>query len=217
MNHLSGICAASIVLAVGVTYAIAAPPSPAFSADYSASGPGLHGSLITVAGMVWVAHDKIRRETLDEGHLMVFLIDPAAHTVTQLVPDQGFYADTSNLPGLESMPGGPSDFLPYDPTNPCANRADVVCTSKGVQTIRGRACVSWRLKHSTGSTVDGCIDRKLGFMVEKSEGDRHFEMSNIREGIQDARLFEIPSDLKKVSLDPTRVPALLDGDYKASK
>jgi hypothetical protein len=189
---------------------LSAPLPPSYSADFSATGPAFEGKVATVSGTIWVANGTIRRETLDEGHLMVYLITPADRTVLQLVPDQGYYADASKIDVLRATLGGPNDFLPYDPKEPCSQLGQVTCLDLGTQTVGGRRCANWQFTYSDGKIMTGCIDVRIGFMVQTRQDNRTFELTNIQEGPQPPSLFSVPAELSRVVLDPARVPRFQD-------
>jgi hypothetical protein len=189
---------------------IAAPASDvSFSAQVTSMGTSPDGGSMTMTGKLWVSHGMIRRESLDEGHVMVVLNDPAHKKSLHLVPDQGFYEDVSALSGTRGgfytddlIPGGPADVLVHDLKNPCANEPGVHCKRIGPDSVNGRPCEKWRLASAAGKPWTECIDQGLGAIIEQDRNGRLFTLTEIREGPQEASLFLLPTDMKLVVLQP---------------
>jgi hypothetical protein len=206
MNNRYIQLASLMILILGLSPVLAATLEPAFSADYRASGPGPGlNRTIELTGRVWVSHGKIRQETMDEGHVMILLMEPASQSVIQVVPDQGFYQDASDEVELRSLPGGPDDFRVYAPDNPCERLSTSTCTKLGTETINGRACENWQVVADNQATQTACIDQRLGFIVKKVQDNRTFELTNIFEGKQPPSLFKVPAGLKRIVLNDCQI------------
>lgn len=213
MNKTLRIC----VIFIATTccdFAVAAipPDGVSFSAHYESTVKGMHGEMETQTGKLWVAQGMIRSETLDEGHVMALINNPAKRETLNLVPDQGFYQDVSkrfyldtsapsNLPpGMivithDLIPGAPGDIF-VDRSNPCAGISGATCASLGPDTVDGRQCINWRLTSKNGAWTE-CVDQKWGLLLKGERSGNTWAVSHIVEGKQHAKLFRVPADLQQ--------------------
>src|SRR5262245_43032933 len=116
------------------------------------------------------------------------------------------------------MSGMTAAFMPLDPDNPCPqwqamakesarmlNPADAegnwTCRRVGPETVNGRSTVKFEGVTPKGEHHFGWIDPKLRFLV-KSEGANGtgMELQNIKEGPQQASLFEVPAGFQKLDM-----------------
>jgi len=191
-----------LLLAICVNRSVlAAHPAVSFSASYTSTVVGAGDGGRSMSGKVWVSQGKIRRETEHEGHVMVLLVDPANHKYLQLVPDQGIYEDVGGkLADVKAMLGGPADLFVDNPHFPCRSQEGLSCTATGTATVDGRKCDEWLYSDREVNEWSECIDQSLPILIEKKQPGRIFELTNIRVGHIDPKLFKVPPDLKPAVL-----------------
>lgn len=179
-----------------------------FSADFYQANKARRGSSPT---KIYVSNDKMRIEGGDTGPMQgAMILDLANQKNVFLVPAQKMY--------VESMPGmGPAKkdiwFRPTDPNNACPqyeamvnkyNNGPASCHKIGPDVVDGRAAIKYAGTSKNGSGY-AWIDPKLRFVL-KWEDDKGnaVELRNIKEGHQDASLFEVPSDYHKFDMQQMR-------------
>lgn len=179
-----------------------------FSADFYQANKARSGSSPT---KIYVSNDKMRIEGGDTGPMQgAMILDLANQKNVFLVPAQKMY--------VESMPGmGPAKkdiwFRPTDPNNACPqyeamvnkyNNGPASCHKIGPDVLDGRAAIKYAGTSKNGSGY-AWIDPKLRFVL-KWEDDKGntVELRNIKEGHQDASLFEVPSDYHKFDMRQMR-------------
>lgn len=179
-----------------------------FSADFYQANKARSGSSST---KIYVSNDKMRIEGGDTGPMQgAMILDLANQKNVFLVPAQKMY--------VESMPGmGPAKkdiwFRPTDPNNACPqyeamvnkyNNGPASCHKIGPDVVNGRAAIKYAGTSKNGSGY-AWIDPKLRFVL-KWEDDKGntVELRNIKEGHQDASLFEVPSDYHKFDMQQMR-------------
>lgn len=175
-----------------------------FSADFYQANKARSESSPT---KIYVSNDKMRIEGGDTGRMQgAMILDLANQKNVFLIPSQKMY--------MESMPGmGPAKkdiwFRPTDPNNACPqyeamvnkyNNGPVSCRKIGPDVVDGRAAIKYAGTSKNGSGY-AWIDPKLRFVL-KWEDDKGntVELRNIKEGRQDASLFEVPSDYHKFEM-----------------
>jgi hypothetical protein len=156
---------------------------------------------------IYVSNDKMRIEGGDTGPMQgAMILDLANHKNLFLIPARKMY--------IESMPGmGPGKqdiwFRPTDPNNACPqyeamvnkyNNGPASCHKIGPDVVNGRAAIKYAGSSKNGSGY-AWIDPKLRFVL-KWEDDKGntVELRNIKEGHQDASLFEVPSGYQKFDM-----------------
>lgn len=158
---------------------------------------------------IFVGKDKMRIEGSERGQMGggAMIIDFANQKTLMLMPAQKMY--------IESMPNmGPKKrdiwFRADDPNNACpqfeamakkSNDGTVSCRKIGPDTVNGRAAIKYEGSSKNGSGY-AWIDPKLRFLLKWEDigkGDT-VELRNIKEGAQDASLFEVPSDYHKFDM-----------------
>lgn len=189
-----------------------------FTADVSSMGPAPGGGNMTMIGKLWAAKGMLRRESLDEGHVMIVINDTVKHTSFHLVPDQGFYEDVTALSGTmggfytdDLIPGAPANLFVQDPANPCSAMIGAHCVKIGKDAVNNRVCTKWKVTDKSAKSWTECVDEKLRAMIQMDQGGRSFTLTNIQEGDQQASLFKVPADLKMVVLQTNSYNA----DYEA--
>lgn len=93
------------------------------------------------------------------------------------------------------------DLRPYDPGNPCANQTVMSCKKIGVETVAGHSCDHWEL-NGQDKVLNLWLDQKLHFPLKTVTKDATVTLTNIKEGVQDASLFQIPANYKKMNMNP---------------
>ena len=192
------IAVAGILLAA---FAVAQAPliSP-FSADLQISSTR-GGKNLEATGQVFSGKGHIRMNLNAEGHETVMITDFATRTTDILLLQQKIYIEqkAGMVPGRgpQSMT---QDLKPYDPDHPCDRDPEVTCKKIGVEEVNGRTCDHWQTTDKKGNVVDLWIDQKLHFPIKVTTPDASMVLSNLKEGEQDASLFQIPSDFSKMDM-----------------
>jgi hypothetical protein len=185
---------ACTVLAVACAFARAQGVQP-FSADMTST---LSHTGVKSTGKIYSSPPKLRIDTSAGGRESVMIIDASTKTSYMLMPQQHAYmelhADQSGAEKERPLNSPPS----YDPKHPCP--ADATCKKTGTDTVAGRACDSWEMTSSRGTTKT-CIDQKLFYSLRTvfSSGGV-VELSNVKEGKPDASLFVIPAGYRKIDM-----------------
>ncbi len=100
---------------------------------------------------------------------------------------------------------GPSlamrDLRFYEPGNPCGNQAGLSCRKIGVETVANRSCDHWEVSRKD-TAVNLWIDQKLHFPLKTVTDTATVTLTNLKEGAQNAALFQLPSDYKKMNMHP---------------
>ncbi len=197
------ICAL-VVLSVSSAFAFQQP----FSADSSTTSAN---GKIHMTGKVYVAMPKMRVDTnsagTPTGHAagpfggnVIMIIDATAKMSYMLMPKQHmymeFHADQNkalapNMPKFQDMISG----------QPCAGRAEMTCKKLGTETVNGRSCEKWEMTDKNSKTTTMWLDQKLHFPIKTvtAEGMTS-EYSNVKEGTQDAALFQVPAGYQKMDM-----------------
>lgn len=184
----SSICAAQVYV-----------PQP-FSADFaSTSANGTKAN-----GKYYFSPPSFRMDMSANGQNVSMIVDSSSQTNYIVMHDRHMYMETHpNQAGLfaRQQPGLPKDF---DPKNPCAwamQHEATSCKSLGTETVNGRVCDKYQGTSKDGKTTTGWIDQKLHFPIRGVSSDgAGFDFSNIKEGRQDASLFQPPSGYQKMNI-----------------
>jgi hypothetical protein len=172
---------------------------PALSEDFSADLVRQKPQNVA-ATKVSVSGDKVRFDVAGQQKTPSYaIIDVAQRASTMVLPDNKSY--------VVSPPGHLSSSIPLfridDPANACrawekAMHNPGTCKKVGDDTLNGRATVKYSGAMENGDTGTAWVDTKLKFVI-KWEGEKTVaELQNIKEGPQDAKLFEIPTDYQKM-------------------
>jgi hypothetical protein len=189
-----------LIGALGCGYAPA--QAQQFSADLVRATP--HDGAATSAGKLRVFDDKVRIEMPDfpDGF---FLIDGASRAAYFARPGERVFMDARQSSPLTHL------FVPVEVGDPClqwqamaklagaTDRNDPWrCERVGEESVGGRGVVVYRAISSPGRELLGWIDPNLKFplRIRMQEGTS-ITVENIREELQPARLFEIPSGFRK--------------------
>lgn len=198
MKRLSLSLIAVLILSV-VSFA-QMPAPPQFSADMTAKSPRDRG----MTGKMYMGSGKMRMDMSTEGGRMSMITDPAKHTSYMLMHDQKMYMEMSaDGRGMGPMGRGPKmpDVKQMGET-PCAGRPGTTCTKVGSETMNGRMCDKWEIASANKSDSGTVwIDQKTHMPIKSVTGDgASWELTNFKEGPQDASLFAPPSDYQKFDM-----------------
>ena len=174
---------------------------PQFSADMKMSG-GRGGE--NMGGKIYFGGQKTRFDMSGARGEMIMINDAAKKTAYMVMPQQRMYMEMSTA--MQGMRGrGPRmpDAKPLDLANPCSAEPDMTCKKVGSETVNGRSCDKWEFssKSDPNKNHTAWIDQKLHFPIKNvgAQGEI-WELQNLKEGSQDASLFEIPAGFTKMDL-----------------
>ncbi len=198
---------ACLLALVGSALAGTSAAAQQFSADLVAR----QGEKVVRVGSLRVSESKVRIETTDFADGF-FLIDGAKPAAAFVRPRAKVFMDARQSSPLTQM------FVPVDPDEPCrqwramASLAAPVepdnwhCERDGEGTVGDRKADVYRIVAAPGGGFVGWIDRERKFPVQIKTGDgTMIAIENIRDELQPAQAFEIPSGARK--FDPR---ALID-------
>ena len=103
---------------------------------------------------------------------------------------------TQSLPKVQ-------DFL-NSGGDPCTGHEGATCKKVGTESIDGRSCDKWEMTEKGGKVETFWMDQKLHFPIKLISGDVTAVYTNIKEGPQDASLFNIPAGFKKLDMSGGR-------------
>jgi hypothetical protein len=173
---------------------------PQFSADMKMSGRGGQD----MNGKIYFGGQKTRFDMNSSRGEMIMINDMAKKVSYMVMPQQRMYMEMSAA--MSPMRGrGPRmpDAKPYDPTTPCSADADMTCRKVGAEIVNGRSCDKWEFTSKSDSSKNHTvwIDQKLHFPIKNvgATGDV-WELQNLKEGSQDASLFEVPAGYQKMDM-----------------
>jgi hypothetical protein len=79
----------------------------------------------------------------------------------------------------------------------CGDEPGETCKMLGIETVNGRACERWEVTRKNSSKTTAWIDQKLHFPIKMQRVDGSVtEITNIKEGPQDASLFTVPAEYR---------------------
>lgn len=180
---------AALPVCVGQVYT----PQP-FSADMamtSHTGQKFNGKYFFSA-------PSFRLDMAQRGQNMSMIVDGSTQTSYMVMHDRHMYIEShgnQTNPMAARAPQGPS----FDGAHPCGK--DMTCQKVGTETVNGRVCDKWVGKDKQGRTGTAWVDQKLMFPVKAigNDGDE-FDLTNIKEGKQDASLFQPPTGYQKMDM-----------------
>jgi hypothetical protein len=154
---------------------------------------------VTQTQKIFVSDGKMRIEVPSTGE--VIIANAAAHTGFVLAPKQKTFAQTQRVDRMAHT------FIVVDPADACAywkaharKGNDWTCTTVGPEAIGGRSTIKIAGESADRHEGFAWIDTKLHFVI-KAQGDGgSMELTNIEEGPQQADLFTVPPDYKKVDM-----------------
>lgn len=154
-----------------------------FSADIVSA----HGKQ-TMQGKIFVAGDKMRFETA--GVVSITRMDK--RVVWMLMPSEKMYME---------QPFRPENVVPS--SEPVAG--EVERTLLGTETVNGQAANKYRITVQTDGKRHSflqwlAVDSLLPLRTAAEDGSWWQEFRNIKEGVPDAALFELPAGYKKFSM-----------------
>ena len=177
------------------------PQLTPFSADMQTSTMQAGPANRDMNGKLYVSQGAMRMDMMGEGPRQAIIINTfATKTVDILMPQQHMYME--HKAGDNPMHRGPntSDLHPYDPKNPCSADPGTTCKNLGTETVNGRTTDHWQVTHKDGNVSNVWIDNSLHFPIKTVSEGTTWQLTNIKEGPQDASLFQIPSDYRKMEL-----------------
>lgn len=175
-----------------------APTMPSFSADMKFTGSGDTG-----AGKMYFNSDRHMRMEMDmHGHQAVVIVDntnPNNPTSKILMPQMMKYMEMSGSGGAPGMRQRTPQVHVYDPANPCSTSEGTTCKKVGTETVNGYLCDKWEFTGKENQTV--WIAQQLHFPIKTVRQDgTTIEFSNIKQGPQDAGLFQVPAGYTKLDM-----------------
>jgi len=174
------------------------PGSTPFSADMAMNmkdGKAMNGK-------IYVGGGKMRQEFNAEGHEMIQIIDLQRKVSDMLMPQQKMYMEMAyGQMGQQRRGFKLPDLKSFDPTNPCAQSEDMTCEKVGTETVNGRSTEKWLFKNKkTGDTNTVWIDKKIMYAIRTQSKDMQMDLTNVKEGMPDASLFQIPPGYRKFDM-----------------
>ena len=152
-----------------------------------------------------VSKDKVRFDVNGQSKKSYVIIDLTKRASVMVLPANKTYIMTA--------PGRIPSSIPLlhidDPENACpawekALNNPGTCKKVGDDTLNGRSTVKYTGTADNGDTGTAWVDRKLHFVI-KWEGEKGAaELQNIKEGPQDASLYQIPTDYQKMDVTAAR-------------
>jgi hypothetical protein len=179
-----------------------------FSADLISTNAA--GKTAAQSGKIFVANGDVRIEAPDDP-AGFFIVQGDRSAAYLMRPAQHLYMDAAQSSLLVQL------LVPVDPDDPCRQwQAMAVisgaaapggqwhCARLGVAKIDGRDAVRYRATSPQNKSIEGWIDRQLGFPIRfrMADGTR-IDLANIQESPQAASLFAVPADYRK--FDPRQL------------
>lgn len=198
--------AACMLLFLAVSAAFGYQMPQPFSADTSTTSA--NGNL-NMSGKMYISMPRMRMDMNNAGNgkaagpfggKMSIIVDATAKTMYMLMPEQHMYMEfpmDQNSPMTQRMPKFSDMFKSGDP---CSAREGATCKKLGTETVNGRSCDKWEITEKSGKTETLWMDQKLHFPIKSIGGDITTQYTNIKEGAQDASLFKIPDDYRKMDM-----------------
>ncbi len=154
-----------------------------------------------MTGKVYVGGGKMRQEFNADGHDVIQIIDMQRKVSDMLMPQQKMYMEMAY--GQMQQHRGPKmpDLKSFDPNNPCAQSENMTCERVGTETVNGRSTEKWLFKDKkTGETTTTWIDRKIMYPIRTMNNGMQMDLTNVKEGMPDASLFQIPPGYRKLDM-----------------
>jgi len=191
----------SALLLAGYSALAQVPQITPFSADMQVSTMQAGPAARDMSGKLYVSQQAMRMDMSGEGPRQAIIINTfATKTVDILMPQQQMYMEHKAGDNPLHRGPNPSDVHPYDPKNPCASDPSTTCKNLGTETVNGRSCDHWQITHKDGNVSDVWIDNKLHFPIKTVSEGTTWQLTNIKEGPQDASLFQIPAGYHKMDM-----------------
>jgi hypothetical protein len=161
-------------------------------------------------GELHMTREKIRVDLESEPTRTVELADVPGKRLWFVYPRGNWARDESAHAGWDAL-GLPTTFpfnlglgRPFDPEQPCLGLEGSTCQDMGTDTVDGRTCEKWTVKIArrpdrSEQQFALCIDLRMRIPLRAA----NYELHKVREGPQEASLFEVPPDFHKVFADGT--------------
>ncbi len=189
------------VLLLALSIVAQVPHLTPFSADMEISSMQAGPANRDMSGKLYVSPQAMRMDMEGEGPRQAIIITTFATKTTDiLMPQQHMYME--HKAGENPMHRGPNtaDVHPYDPKNPCATDPGTTCKDLGSETVNGRTAEHWQVTHKDGAVSDLWIDDQLHFPIKTVTEGTIWQLKNIKEGPQEASLFQVPSGYRKMEM-----------------
>lgn len=176
------------------------PGQPQFSADMKMTNQhmpdGMTGKLFFDAGKMRMDMQMAAGRGPMGGNVSM-IHNGATKTSYMLMNDEKMYMEMKSNGRMGRGPRMP-DVRHYT-GNPCETEEGMTCKKVGEETVNGRDCEKWEFTSASDPSKNhtAWIDKKLHIPVKNVSAESTFELSNIKEGAQDKKLFEVPSDYQK--------------------
>jgi hypothetical protein len=153
-------------------------------------------------GKVYVGGGKMRQEFNADGHDVIQIIDFQRKVSDMLMPQQKMYMEMAYGQMMQQHRGPKMpDLKSFDPTNPCAQAEDMTCEKVGSETVNGRSTDKWLFKNKkTGDVMNLWIDKKIMYAIRMISKDMQMDLTDVKEGMPAASLFEIPAGYRKFDM-----------------
>lgn len=155
-----------------------------------------------VSGKVYFNGDKMRQDFTAEGHQAIQIIDFQRKVTDMLMPEQKMYMEMNYGENMRQHRGFKwPELKSYNPSNPCAQLEDTSCEKVGTETVNGRSTDKWIFKSKKNNeTTTAWLDHKIMYPIRTVNKDFQMDLTNVREGMPDASLFEIPAGYRKFDM-----------------
>src|SRR3954464_12634979 len=153
-------------------------------------------------GKVYVGGGKMRQEFNAEGHDVIQIIDFQKKVSDMLMPEQKMYMEMAYGQMMQQRRGPKMpDLKSFDPTNPCAQSEDMTCEKVGSETVNGRSTDKWLFKNKkSGDVMNMWLDKKIMYAIRMISKDMQMDLTDVKEGMPSASLFEIPAGYRKFDM-----------------
>jgi hypothetical protein len=184
------LCAVLLGLVLGLSSAAVAQQASQFRADVRQTGD------TPFTGTLYVGASRLRVEGVSDGEQMTLIMDPAAGTITMVMPDDGMYMTMDAGSAPFSTPGARA----MDPANPCASGELTACEDLGSESVNGYAARKWAYTRD-GDRETAWIASELRFPVRLlDESGNQTDFTNVAMGPQPAALFEPPAGFTAMNM-----------------
>jgi hypothetical protein len=165
----------------------------------------------TEINKIYSSDNKIRLEAQSKNAAMgptAVILDESQHKYVALLADRHMYMDA---PVTMIKPLITQFWRVDDPNDACSHWKSAAqqagtdqdwgsCTKVGSDTVNGRDTVKYEGVSKKGDKTYVWVDTKLHCVIKTDDSSGGFELKNIQEGAQPARLFEVPSDYTKFDM-----------------
>lgn len=191
--------AVAVLFAVLVSLAVAQiPGATPFTGELTMKGKGGHD----MNGKVYFSGSKMRWDMNAAGHSSIMINDTNNKVSYMIMPEQKMYMEMRAGQHNPMQRGPKMDTLKsYDPNNPCAANPDMTCQKVGSESVNGRNTDHWIFTDKkNNSTMNVWIDKNIHFPIRTQSNEMQMDLTNIKEGMPSASLFEVPAGYKKFDM-----------------